>query len=716
MNNPFDLFSNKDAQTEQESYRLKIRTGVLLGLFCGLLAVFLGALFSIQVIHGDEYLNNAHYTVVSTENVTTDRGEITDRNGTVLVSNRISYQVRLDVSLMGADRDSIISQLIALCRESGVEWSDSLPISDTAPWTYTRANPFFTVSTDDEGNVITDEKNRPVGSNTLLGALAKRMKWIGDPAKDTLTAEELLTAMCQTWGVELPDGGTVDASTRELLGVLYNLYLRVYEITYTDYVFADDVDISFITKVKERALPGVTVEPTTARAYSTDDASHVLGHIGSITSNEWSAYKELGYSMDDIVGKDGVELAFEEYLRGYDGTRRIESDIYGNVISESWAVEPDPGDNVVLTLDAAVQAATEDSLAEFVTALEEPAGAAAVMLDMSGGVIAMASYPTYDLSTYYEDFSILSVDEDRPYWNRATRGLYAPGSTYKPMVAVAALSEGTITPKSTVICTGVYQYYAYAGYTPVCWIWTNVRGTHGSMNVSTAITHSCNIFFFDVGRRLGITKIEEYAAQFGLGQSTGIEIGDYKGSVAGPETSAALGIQWYGGDTLPASIGQGNNQFTPVQLANYVATLVNGGNLYQVHLLKEVKSDDYSETVAEYDPVLLNTIEISDANLQAVKKGMYDLSKTNAMKPYFGSLPFEVGCKTGTAEVSGSSVANSVFVCFAPYDDPQVALCIVAEKGANGGSLAKVAADMLAQYFAVEENQTTVDTENTLIP
>ena len=708
MNNPFDLFQNKEAQTEQESHRLKIRVGVLLGLFFCLLVVFLGVLVNVQLIHGEEYLDSADYTIIENETGDTDRGEITDRNGNVLVSNRISYNVVLDVTLMGSDRNQVIADLIALCRAEGVEWSDSLPISDSAPWSYTRTTPFYVQSTDGEGNTT--------GSTTLLGALAKRLKWVDDPAKAKLTAEELMLAMCKTWGIETEDGQTIDSDTRALLGVLYDLYLRVYEITYTEHTFASDVDIAFITKIKERSFPGVEVDAATARIYASDDASHVLGHLGSITAEEWPAYRDLGYSMDAIVGTDGLELAFEEYLHGSSGTRRTETDSQGNILSETWAVEPDPGDNVVLTLDATVQAVTEDSLAQFVTALEEPAGAAAVMLDMTGGVIAMASYPTYDLSTYYEDYSTLSVDESQPYWNRATHGLYAPGSTYKPLVATAALSEGVITPTSTVICTGVYQYYAYAGYTPRCWIYTNTGGNHASENVSEAITDSCNIFFYDVGRRLGISKIEEYAAMFGLGQSTGIEIGDYKGSVAGPETSAALGVQWYGGDTLAASIGQGNNQFTPLQLANYVATLVNGGNHYEVHLLKEVKSSDYSETVYEYEPVLRNTIDIDATTLAAVKKGMYNLSKTYTMNLYFGGLSFEVGCKTGTAEVAGSSTANSVFVCFAPYDDPQVALCIVAEKGASGGSLAKVAADMLAQYFAVSEGQTVVDAENTLIP
>lgn len=716
MNNPFDLFQNKDAQTEQESHRLRVRIGVLLGLFAGLLLTYLGVLFSLQIIHGEEYLDDASYTIVQTETVDTVRGEIMDRSGRVLVTNRQSYNVTLDTSLMGSERNQLLSSLLALCQAEGVEWNDSFPVSDTAPWVYTRINPLGGLSTGEDGSVLLDEEGKQVTYTTLLGSLAKRLKWVDDPVSDKPSASQLMESMCDTFGIQLDESGTIDPDTRALLGVLYELYLRTYEITYNDYKFAQDVDIAFITKVKERSFPGVEIETTTTRSYTTDDASHVLGSVGPVTSVEWPTYRELGYPMDAYVGKGGIELAFEKYLHNSSGTRRIETDDSGNIISESWAVEPDPGKHVVLTLDATLQAVTEDLLAQFESTLEDPAGAAAVMVDMTGGVLAMASYPTYDLSTYYEDYSTLSVDPNRPYFNRATMGLYAPGSTFKPLTAIAALSEGVIDTNDTVWCTGVYQYYAYANYTPVCWIYTNTGGNHASENVSQAITDSCNIFFYDVGRRLGISKLVDYATMFGLGEYTGIEIGEYKGTVAGPETSAALGIQWYGGDTLPASIGQGNHQFTPLQLANYIATLVNGGNHYEAHLLKEVRSSDYSQTVYEYEPVLKDTIDINPTALAAVKKGMYDLSKTYTMNLYFGGLPFEVGCKTGTAEVTGSSSANAVFVCFAPYDDPQVALCIVAEKGASGGSLASIAAGMLSQYFSTSEAQNTVDTENTLIP
>lgn len=702
MNNPFGMFQNKDTQTEQESSRLRLRLTVLLGLFACLLLAYVGVLVNVQLINGEKYLDNSSYTVVQSETIKTDRGDILDRNGNLWVTNEIQYNIVLDVSLMGSDRNRILSELIELCRQEGVTWTDTFPVSISAPWSYTREAVFAVKSVNDDGETVY--------RSTYLGQLSKRLKWISNPETADLSAKALMEEMMDTF---IEKGTPLNRNTRALLGVLYEIYLRTYEFTYNQYVFAHNVDIGFITKIKERSLPGVEIETVTTRRYMEDSAPHVLGITGPLSADQWATYRDLGYPMDAVIGQSGVEQAFEKYLHNASGVRRVEMDDSGNIISESWSTEPQPGSNVVLTLDQAVQTVAEEQLAQFVTALEDPAGAAAVMIDVNnGGVIALASYPDYNLSTYYEDYAQLATDPAQPYNNRATFGLYSPGSTYKPLVAIAALTEGIINPRSIVICTG--RYYHYDDYQPVCWIYTNTGGTHGTENVSEAITDSCNIFFYDVGRRLGITSIVDYATKFGLGQKTGIEIGEYQGRVAGPETSALLGEQWYGGDVLSASIGQQKNQFTPLQLANYIATLVNGGNHYEVHLLKEVKSYDYSEVLYEHQPVLKDVIDINPTALAAVKKGMYDLSKTRTMSPYFGNLPFEVGCKTGTAEVAGSS-ANAVFVCFAPYDNPQVALCIVAEKGASGGSLASIAAAMLSQYFVVNEAQSGVDTENSLI-
>ncbi|MDD6160770.1 MAG: penicillin-binding transpeptidase domain-containing protein [Oscillospiraceae bacterium] len=689
MNNPFERFQNKDAQTEQQSRRLQLRTGVLLGIFCCILLAYAGVLVRTQIVHGEEYLASSTSTILRSETVTTVRGSILDRSGTVLVTNELSHNITLDLSTIG-DIDTLRT-LLELCREEETEWTDTFPVSPSAPWEYTRENIFCYSSTDGEGSTTL--------SPTMLGTLCKQLGILSDPTGDFLTPEELMEALAQklipTRWEELSPG-----ELRDMLGVLYELTLRKREITYNEYIFAKGVGISLISKIKERSLPGVTVVAAATRRYDTDAAPHVLGQIGKISADQWPDYRDKGYPMDAYVGKSGVELAFESYLHGSSGVRRTELDGEGNVLSESWSVEPHPGDNVVLTLDLPTQQKTEELLSDFVSSLDEPAGAAAVMVDMTGGVLATASFPDFDLATYYQDYNDLASDPARPLLNRATMGLYAPGSTFKPLTAIAALSTGVITPASTVQCTG--RYFYYPDVQPACWVWNSYRGTHGWENVTQAITDSCNIFFYDVGRRTGIKTLVDYAGQFGLGDYTGIEVPEYKGHVAGPATSAAFGQQWYAGETMYASIGQSSNQFTPLQLANYIATLVNGGNHYEVHLLDSVMSSDYSQTVLDYEPVLRNTVEIKDTDLQAVKLGMYNLSKTASMNRHFASLPVEVGCKTGTAEVAGST-ANAVFVCFAPYDDPQVALCIVAEKGASGGSLASIAAGMLAQYFGVEE-------------
>jgi len=710
-NNPFDLYQNKDAQTEQESQRLRVRVTILLSLFAAILLTFVGVLFNVQVVNGKDYLTSSSYTIVENETVETVRGSILDSNGKVLVDNQQVYNIVLDLDLMGKDRNRILFELLELCRTYGVEWNDSLPIADTAPWVYTKdINSVFSYEIKADDGTVTR-------ANTLLGSLSKRMKWIGSSNKEILPANDLVTAMCLSYGLIEDKTDPVTEELRDVLGVLYELYIRKYEYTYSSYTFARNLDIEFITVIKEHGLSGVEIVSTTARRYATDNAAHILGPVALIDSNDWPIYKELGYPMNAYVGKGGVELSFESWLHGSAGVRRTETDEHGNIISQDWAVEPAPGNNVTLTIDSTVQAATEELLADFVNSLEEPAGAAAVMLDVSnGGVISMASYPTYSMSTYTQDYSELLAAEYSPLFNRATHGLYAPGSTFKPLTAIAALTQGVINTTSTVYCGGVYDYYSDVGYSPVCWIHTMFNSRHGDEAVSKAITDSCNIFFYDVGRRLGIRELVRYATMFGLGQKTGIEIGEYQGTVAGPESAATLGLQWYGGDTLPAAIGQGNHQFTPVQLANYIATLVNGGTHYQVHLLKNVKSFDFRKTVYEYEPVVKDFIDISPSALAAVKKGMYDLSKTNSMRPYFSTLPVEVGCKTGTAEVAGSDIANAVFVCFAPYDNPEVALCIVAEKGDSGGSLASVAAGMLAQYFSSDRGENTVQQENTLLP
>lgn len=685
-----------------------------------LLAVILfglgSSLYDAQMIHGAEYLARSQNSIAETQTVEAARGDILDRYGRVLVSNRVTYQVALNTDAMEKNRNDILLALIRIARDAGVEWEDTLPITAQPPFRYTTDTPFRYPTTDEEGS--------PTTSLTRLGRLAVKMKWIDDPTADGAqgaplpTAEELLEKMRESFQLELEG-----ADMRAVAGVLYELYYRSMVNSWPPYVFAEGVDIDFISKVKEQGLSGVEIEAATVRTYNTEYAAHLLGRVGAIEN--WDAYKDLDldgdgtpdYEMDDTVGKEGAELAFESYLRGTAGVREVERNTSGKVVSEKWTTAPQPGDNVVLTIDIDLQKQVEDILSQAIPQLasEDTEGAACVVMDVNRAeVLASASYPSYHLATYSADLAENSADPLKPFLNRAFQGVYAPGSTFKMVTAVAGLESGIIEPDTEIMDTGVYTYYQDDG--PQCWYWRQYRRKHGLVNVSEALEVSCNVFFFDVGRRVGIQGLQEFAAKFGLGEPTGIELYEETGVMAGPEYTQSMGQTWYEGSTLSVAIGQESSQFTPLQLANYIATLVNGGTRYSAHLLKEVKSSDFSQVLYTYEPEVLDSIDIQPENLDAVKAGMLALTTgKGSLARYFQDLPVQVGAKTGSAQVNAETESNAVFVCFAPYDDPQIAISLVVEKGGSGSTLASIAADILRYYFSAEESREETLTENTLI-
>ncbi len=703
---------------ENDSRIVRRRLWVILFFLVAFMLLFFSQLYSLQITHGDEYLERSQRNITRTESVPAARGIILDTLGRELVSNRVTYQATFDTSLLGkgAQRNNTLLELLELCREHDVEWNDSLPISDRVPFTYTSANPFYTTATDEK----TGDQRHYL---TRLGQLSVAKKWLaGDPTKETVslpTATELIALMCETFELE---GGATEEN-RGVAGVLYELNLRSQGLYNVDYIFAADVPIEFISPVKERGLTGVKFETAAARQYNTTYAAHLLGRVTSIYPEEWSHYQELGYTMNATVGRDGLEQAFEDYLRGTPGTRILETNTEGKVVDEYWRVDsetgdtssPEPGYNVVITLDIRLQEAVERSLAQHVANLPSAEGAAAVVVDVNdASVLASASYPTYDLATYSYD----APDKLAPLLNRAIMGQYPPGSTFKMVTAIGALEEGIIETNTKIRDTGAYTYYTDdIRQAPKCWIYRQNGGTHGLVNVSQAITESCNVFFYDVGRRLGIELLNQYARMFGLGEPTGIElVGEKVGVVAGREyTETVLHQPWYEGSTLSVAIGQENNQYTPLQLANYIATLVNGGNHYSAHLLKEVKSADFSEVIYTREPELLNTLDIAPENLEAVKKGMLALTQTGSAAKYFKDIDIKVGAKTGSAQVSAESESNAVFVAFAPYDDPEIALCIVVEKGGSGSELGAIAADIISFYFSSDSTINADQSENTLI-
>ena len=723
-----------------EGKQFNIRTLIISILLALLLIGFVMVLYNLQIVKGDEYRAASTVKIANTVTVEAARGEILDRYGRSLVGNRATYEITLNSSLMGAEaeRNANLMELITICRENDLEWTDTLPISKDAPFTYTDENAL--VYTNSEGKV----KFSYLGSllNALpLGDKILPNRWDSDDLAaassvadlgEGPTAEEVIDGLRQYF---LIDESLSDADARALIGVLYELNLRSQNVKQTEYIFAQDVDIDVISAVKERSLTGVNISATTVRQYNTTSAAHLLGRVGAIQSENWETYKAQDYNMNDSVGIDGMEAAFESYLRGKSGTLIQEMNTSGKVVSESWmvddetgeAMEPEPGNHVMTTLDLRLQEKVEEVLANTIESLADTKEKGAIIVQSvnDGGILAMASYPTYDLSTVYsstEAYKAVSDDPRNPFVNRATSEIYYPGSTFKPLVAIAALEEGLVTPTEEIQDTGALQlpeeeHYPYGDYHPQCWIYRQYRGTHGWENMADALRDSCNIYFYTLGHRLGIDKIDEYAAMFGLGQKTGLELSEAEGYVAGPETSAMLGQEWYGGNLLSAAIGQDNTKITMLQLSNYIATLVNGGNRYQTHLLKTVKSSDFSETVYEYEAQPVETLDLDPAYVEAVKKGMWEVAndEESTVDQYLSNLAVEVGAKTGSAQVSADENANAVFVLFAPYDDPEIVISMVVEGGASGANLASAAGEIVNYYFGSEHTMESIGTENTLI-
>ena len=723
-----------------EGKQFHIRTLVTVILLALLLGGFGTVLYNLQVVKGEEYRAASTVKISNVVTVEAARGEILDRYGRSLVGNRATYEITLTTSVMGAEaqRNANLMSLINICRENGLEWTDTLPISKDAPFTYTNENAL--VYTNSEGKVKFSYLGSlldalPLGTDILPNrwdsddlAAASSVADLGEGP----TAEEVIDGLRQYF---LIDESLSDADARALIGVLYELNLRSQNVKTSAYIFAQDVDIDVISAVKEQGLVGVNIAATTVRQYNTTSAAHLLGRVGSIQAENWESYKSKGYSMSDTVGIDGLEAAFEEYLRGTSGTLIQELSTSGKVVSESWKVdydtgetlEPQPGDNVMITIDLRLQEKVEEVLANTIETLADTKekGAIVVQSVNDGGILSMASYPTYDLSTVYssnEAYQAAINDARNPFVNRATSEIYYPGSTFKPLVAIAALEEGLTTPTEKIQDTGSLQLpeedrYPYGDYHPQCWIYRQYRGTHGWENMADALRDSCNIYFYTLGHRLGIEKIDEYAAMFGLGQKTGLELSEAEGYVAGPETSKMLGQEWYGGNLLSAAIGQDNTKITMLQLSNYIATLINGGNRYQTHLLKTVKSSDYSETVYEYEAEPVEQLDLNPEWVEAVKKGMWEVANDpeSTVDQYLSDLAVEVGAKTGSAQVSADENANAVFVLFAPYDDPEIVISMVVEGGASGANLASAAGEIVNYYFGSEHTMESVGTENTLI-
>ena len=695
-------------------------------LVVALLALCVGTLYKLQIIEGAAYYEESQNKRVSEQTVTAARGNILDRYGRVLVSNRECYNLKISDKRLFSDEvedpNAVILQMINMVEAAGDKYTDDLPITKEPPFEYTN---------------MTDIQRM------LLNAYLK------DKGLDEdTTAVELMSYFRTRYDI----AGSYNAEEmRKIASVRYAVNVR-YAINTNPYVFVEDASIDLISDLMGVVGNVVEVETSYIREYNTQYAAHILGYVQAMSDADMEKYRpgkeNSTYDYDTKVGKDGVELAFENWLHGTNGKATVERTASGTVTSTIYTEDPVPGNHVYLTIDIQLQEAVERILETGIQTLqlkrdednlkavsegrtddvrEDIQGGAIVVVDIkTGEPLAIASYPTYNLSTLLEDYDEISSTEYDPLFNRALLGAYAPGSTFKPCTAIAGLSENIINTETQILCDGVITKYSDQGYAPECWIYTQDHLTHGNDNVTEALKDSCNIFFYTVADNLGIRKLMEYAEDFGLGESTGIELVETTGNMANPDNHLTYDVdEWVDGDTVQTGIGQSDSLFTPLQLAEYCAAIANGGTRHSAALLKSVRSFDYSRQLYQKDTEALSTVETADYNWAAVQRGMYlmanDISSSSLTVYYalgnysYNGVSLPVAAKTGTSQLGEDKTNNAIFMCYAPFDDPQIAISIVVERGQSGANLSSMARNVLDAYFGLGDKSSTADSEYTLL-
>ena len=682
-----------------------LRFIILGAVFAVICLVYAARLVKLQLEETEtffEYLEGdlSYYTVT----VKANRGALCDRNGTVLVSDKNAYDLRINYDTMAADNrgvnEMILYSLLALERTDNFNklCADSFP--------YDGVYPAYT----EKGELADPESTLRI----RLDRFKDRRKLDADASQ-----REVLEMMLKRYGLIDKQGNTVysDYETHCLLTVRYDMESKNFGAL-NPYVMAEDVDLYLMADMRETPVTGMEIVQRTDREYAYPGyASHILGRISRIYAEDWDYYNAQGYAMDAMVGISGCEQVFEEQLRGVDGTMRVYADAEGHIVRTEMIKEPRRGYDVWLTIDIDLQMAAEDALAQNIADIVASAtgerkgedcnaGAVVATDPNTGGVLAIASYPTYDLTTYNENYDLLYADSNLPLFNRALEGTYAPGSTFKPGVAIAALEEKIVTPSTLIQTKGIYRYYD--SYQPRCWVYTGTGLTHGSINVVKALEVSCNYYFYEVGRLLGIETMNQYCTSFGLGQRTGIELPESVGILAGPAWRDAVGYaEWSPTDTLAAAIGQSDNLFTPIQICQYTAAITTGER-YGAHLLYAVVDFGSGEMVQTEQVDHLGSLTMRADTVSAVKQGMLQVVTASASaKRLFRSVTDQgiaVGGKTGTAQVLPTDSDNGLFTCVAPLDHPQIAVTCVIERAGGGSSVIPTPAAIVSQFFApVEE-------------
>lgn len=671
----------------------RLRYNILMTLIYIVGIILLIQLFNLQIVHGEEYRETSNSRLTRETVVRAARGSIKDRTGIELVTTGTEYSVEIySTKVDNEGLNESIQRLIQILEKNKDEFIDNLPIE---------VEPFkFTIETEESQKEW--KKNNGIDEN--------------------YTAEQCFEYLKEKYEINTNDLNM----QRKIMAVRYEISRNGYSNT-KSVIIAKDISNNSAVQIREQntKLAGMYVitEPTVE--YVSDNlASHVLGYVGPIDEEEYEEKKDK-YRNDDIIGKDGIQYVFEEYLKGTDGVKQVDMTVDGAITSEYISQEAVAGSDVILTIDANLQKVAEEALEQNIKNIasgkygekyDAKSGAVVVMNVKTGEVLALASYPDYNPARYSEEYS---NDDTGKYINRAINSANPPGSTFKMVVATAALATGTITPKTLINDTGVYPY----GDSQACWYYRSYGIGHGYLNVTQALKYSCNYFFYDMGYKLGIDTIAEYANKYGLGKRTGIELPlESSGTVATREYGEELGNGWYISDTLSAAIGQSYNNFTPIQMARYISMIANGGKNVDVSIVKsiikadgtEVSKDEiskFSDSKLKTENELKEDISISQEDIEAIRKGMKGVTSESGgtAYSYFSDLDMEIAGKTGSAQTGVGDEAHAWFAGFAPYDDPEIAVVVIIEKGGSGGYTSETAKKIIEEYFGMNSDKVTED-------
>ncbi len=686
---------------KKENTNLRFNILIIIVYIIGI--ILISKLFELQIVHGATYRETSNTRLARESTLEPSRGEILDRSGTILATSTSSFNIELyKTKSDNIVLNNCILNLINLFEENGVKYPNNFPI------------------------------NNEVNAFSLEGENLE--KWLAKYKLDSnSTVQDTMNFFIKKYGIDSQDLITA----RKIISIRYEITTKGYSST-RPLELAENVSREVVAKISEQnaLFPGVKISTKTTRKYNYDNlASHIIGYIGKIGEKEYNENQDV-YNNDDYVGRTGIESSFESYLRGQKGKEEVEMSVDGTVTGENITKAPIQGSSIVLTIDSKLQEIAENALKNNIQKIRnggfsnryDAHGGCVIAIDVhSGEILAMASNPDYNPNSWVGGISVADynqIKENNSLFNKAISGSYAPGSIFKMVTALAGLETGAITTTEKINDTGIYK--KYRDYQPHCWVYDSYHRGHGYLNVSGAIQHSCNYFFYEVGDRIKIDTLNRYAKYFGLGNKTGIELpSETAGTLASPEVAKKIGETWSSGRNLAAAIGQSYNAFSPLQVAKYIAMVANGGNKINTTIIKRVLNSDGTESSkSEINGYVkqnlgLNIEEVenlsfSNGNINAVLEGMRSVTdEGGTASSVFRNFDIPVGGKTGSAE-AGKNV-NAWFAGFAPFDSPEIAVVVMVENGGHGFYTAEVAREIIAEYFGMNINSNEIQENNEAI-